>query len=163
MFLLVAGPAMGQKKCLRKFYHEQRRGQHAETFKIGLGRLTMKFANLFIPAHLMEEDGIPFKRLISSVHRMKLYAISGDGPDSTVETTSIQRLKQQLIDKYKFESLVDVRHEGSIVHLLNKGDEDNVGHLIVLVQDAHDFVILDLRTSLKISDINQVVRQLAKN
>ncbi|SEW38351.1 protein of unknown function [Chitinophaga sp. YR573] len=163
LFFLAAGPAMGQRKCLRQFYHEHKRGQHAETFKIGLGRLTMKFANLFIPANLMEEDGIPFKRLFSSVHRMKLYAISGTGPDSTVETASIQRLKQRLIDRYKFEPLVEVRHEGSIVHLLNKGNEDNVGDLIVLVQDAHDFVILDLRTSLKISDINQLVRQLAKN
>jgi hypothetical protein len=165
LFLLAAGPAMGQRKCLRKFYREQKRGQHAETFKIGLGRVTMKFANLFIPKHLMEDEGIPFKRLIASVHRLKLYTITGDGADSTVRTASIQRLKQRLIEKEHYEELVDVRSGGSIVHLMNrsKGNDDNVGDLIVLVQDDHDFVILDLRTSLKLSDVNQVVRQLAKN
>jgi hypothetical protein len=165
LFLLAAGPALGQRKCLRKFYREQKRGQHAETFKIGLGRVTMKLANLFIPKDLMEEDGIPFKKLISSVHRMKLYTISGQGPDSTVRTASIQRLKQRLIDREHYEELVEVRHEGSIVHFMNRsrGNDDNVGDLIILVQDDHDFVILDLRTSLKLSDVNQVVRQLAKN
>ncbi|SFD52643.1 protein of unknown function [Chitinophaga sp. CF118] len=162
-FLLAVSPAIAQKKCLRKFYREQRRNGHGETFKIGLGRVTLKFASLVIPANVMEEDGIPLKHLLSKVHRLKLYTIAGNPQDSTVETAAIERLKQTLVEKEHFESLVEVRHQGSIVHLMNKGKGDDVGNLVVLIQDENDFVILHLRTDLEMKDINQLVQQFAKN
>jgi hypothetical protein len=163
LFLLAVSPVMGQKKCLRKFYREQRRNGNGETFKIGLGRVTLKLAAWIIPASIMEDEGIPLKHLLSKVHRLKLYTIEGDPADSLVETASIQRLKKTLIEKEHFESLVEVRHAGSIVHLMNRGKGDNVGNLVMLVQDDHDFVILHLRTNLHMQDINELVQQLAKN
>jgi hypothetical protein len=163
LLFLVAGPAMAQRKCLRKFYREQRREYCGETFKIGLGRFTMKFASWIIPKDAMEEEGIPLKHLLSKVYRLKLYTISGDSRDSVLQTASIQRLQKRLIEKEHFEPLIDVRHQGSVVHLLNKGSGDDIGNLILLVQDEHDFVILHLNTSLKMQDVNELVQQLAKN
>lgn len=160
---LAVSPVMAQKKCLRKFYREQQRNTDAATFKIGLGRITLKLAAWIIPASVMEDEGIPLKHLLSKVHRLKLYTIEAEPTDSLAETASIQRLKKTLIEKEHFESLVEVRHAGSIVHLMNKGKADDVGNLVMLVQDNHDFVILHLRTSLKMQDINELVQQLAKN
>jgi len=163
-FMLITSSAMAQKKCLRKFYREQKRYGHAATFKIGLGRMTFRLASWVIPKDVLEEEGIPLKQLLSKVNRFKLYMIEGQQGDTAMaESAPMQRLQKKLMEQEHFEQLIEVRHQGSIVHLMNKGDGTDVGNLILLVQDDRDFVILHLKTRLQIEDINQLVQQLAKN
>ena len=160
-FVLAVNSATAQKRELRKFYREQR--GNAETFKIGLGYVTLRLASWIIPAKLVGEDGAQFKHLLSKVQRFKMYAISSYQGNDSVQTAAIQKLTKKLVEKEHFEPLVDVRDGGSIVHLLSKGKDDELGNVIVLVQDEHDFLIVHLHTHLLISDVNQIIRQFAKN
>lgn len=161
--LLAVSPAMAQKKLLRKFYREEKRAVNGVSFRIGLGRATLKFASWVIPASVMKEDGVPLKRLLGKVTRLKLYTITGDTGYADASTGPIQRLKAKLIEQEHFETLMEVRDKGSIVHILNKGNEDDLGNLVLLVQDERDFVILHLRTHLQMQDVNQLVQAFAKN
>ena len=157
--LFVVQPLKAQKRELRKFYYQHR--EHAASFKIGIGGVWLKMASWIVPASVEAEDGMPLKRLLSKVHHLKIYTLEGDD-DQPVETADIQNLKDKLVNKRKFESLMEVRHEHSIVHLLNKGKNDEIGELVMLVQDEKDFVIIHLHTNLHMSDINFLVQAFAK-
>lgn len=157
LFLVAVTPAMGQKKYLRKFYREQKWEHHAMGIRIGVGGFMMRFATLIIPAGVLEEDGVSFKSILSKVHKVKVYTLETD------EEVPLHRLRQTLIDKEQFEPLVEVRHQGSHIYLLNKGKGDNVGKLVALVQSEGAFVMVYLRTNLHMEDINHIVQQLAKN
>lgn len=157
LFLLAVSPVMGQKKHLRKFYREQKWEHHAAGFRIGVGGFMMRFAALIIPASVMEEDGVCVKPMLSRIHKIKVYTLQTD------EKIPLERLRQTLIEKEQFEPLVEVRHQGSQIYLLNKGKGDNLGKMVALVQGDGEFVMVYLRTNLHMEDINQFVQQLAKN
>jgi hypothetical protein len=163
-FLLMVGSAMGQKKSLRKFYREQKRYGHASTFRIGLGRVTFKLASWIIPNSVLEQEGVNLKQFIGKVNRLKVYIIEGSQQDTlSAESKPMMRLQRILTEKEHFEQLVEVRHQGSIIHMMNKGEGTDVGNLVILVQDNADFVVVHLKSRLKMEDINQLVQQLAKN
>lgn len=158
--LLAVSPAMAQKKALRKFYREHR--GDAFTFKIGVGRLPLKLASWIVPASAMKEEGVPLKHLLSKVQKVKVYTISGD-ERPPVDIADMQRLKQTLINKDGFEPLMEVREGNSLVHLLNRGKEDELGNVVILVQDESDFVMVNLRTTLQMKDVNMLIAGFAKN
>jgi hypothetical protein len=158
--LLAVSPAMAQKKALRKFYRQYR--GDAFTFKIGVGRLPLKLASWIVPASAMKEEGVPLKHLLSKVQKVKVYTISGD-ERPPVDIAAMQRLKQTLIDKDGFEPLVEVREGNSLVHLLNRGKDDELGNVVILVQDESDFVMVNLRTTLQMKDVNTLIQGFAKN
>jgi hypothetical protein len=158
--LLAVSPAVAQKKYLRKFFREY--GEDAYTFKIGVGRIPLKLASWIVPASAMKENKVPLKQLLSKVQRIKVYLIAGD-EDMPVSTGAIQKLKQTLIEKERFEQLVEVRDKGSIVHLLSRGKDDELGNVVILVQDEHDFVMVNLQTHLHVSDVNLLIQGFAKN
>lgn len=162
IFLSVS-PAMAQKKELRKFFKEYR-GQSTSTFRFGLGRVILKLASWVVPASVMEEGGTPLKHMLSHLHRMKIYTIEGyDKANPPVKNEDVQRLKNILINKEKYDQLVEVRDGSSLVHVLNKGKEDELGTMVILVQDEADFVIVYLKTTLKMTDVNSLVNHFAKN
>lgn len=158
LFSLAVQPAHAQKKCLKKFYREYR--GEAFRFKVGVGSVPIRLASWIIPASVMKEEGVPLKELLSKVQRVKVYTISVD-EGIPVETAAIQRLKQTLINNEKFEQLVEVRNGTSIVHLLNKGKDDELGKVVLLVQDEHEFVMVNLHTRLQMKDVNSLIQQFA--
>ncbi|MVT08651.1 DUF4252 domain-containing protein [Chitinophaga tropicalis] len=161
--ILVVSPAVAQKRELRKFFKEYR-GESTSTFRFGLGRVMLKLASWVVPASAMSEDSVPLKHMLSHLHRMKIYTIEGYDPaHPPVKNEDVQRLKNTLINKEKYDQLVEVRDGSSLVHVLNKGKEDELGNMVILVQDETDFVIVYLKTTLKMKDVNSLVNHFAKN
>lgn len=158
--LLAVSPAMAQKRSLRKFYRAHR--GDAFTFRIGVGRVPLKLASWIVPKSAMKEDSIPLKHLLSRVQKVKVYTISGDERPA-VDIADMQQLKKTLIEKDKFEPLVEVREGNSVVHLLNRGKDDELGRVVILVQDESDFVMVNLRTTLQMKDVNMLIKGFAKN
>ncbi|SHN39336.1 DUF4252 domain-containing protein [Chitinophaga sp. CF418] len=159
--LLAVSPAMAQKKSLRKFYREQRRHSDVMGVRIGVGRIPLKLASWIVPKSAMKEEGVPLKRLIGKVQKVKVYTLMGS--QNFVDVASIQRLKQTLMDKDGFETLMEVRHEGANVFIMNKGREDELGNVVMLVQEDTEFVIVSLRTKLHMNDVNTLIEGFAKN
>jgi len=157
--LLTAAPAIAQKKSLRKFYREQRK--EAFGMRIGIGRLPLTMAAWIVPKSITKEDGIPLKELLSKMQKVKIYML--EGYDSAVSVSSIERLKSSLKEKDGFEPLIEVREKGTNIFVMNKGREDELGDVVMLVQDNTDFLILSLRTKLLIKDVNMLIKGVAKN
>ncbi|WP_343672949.1 DUF4252 domain-containing protein [Chitinophaga sp.] len=143
-----------QDRLLMQFYNAHR--GVAETFKIGIGWFPLRLAGGFIPNEI-DKDGVDAKKLFSKIHRIKLYVMEGyDGP---IPTSDLLKLKQKLIDKEHFDLLMEARDHGSVVHVLNKGTDDNLGNVVLLIQDEKDMVIVHLHTSLHVDDINMLIKE----
>ncbi|TWV99499.1 DUF4252 domain-containing protein [Chitinophaga pinensis] len=158
--LLVVSPAMAQKKSLRKFYRQYR--GDAVGVRIGVGRIPLKFASWIIPHSAKMDNGTEMKRIISKLQKVKVYTLAGIS-NSLIDAKAIHQLKQTLIEKDGFESLVEVRHEESNVYMMNKGKDDELGNVVILVQDEEDFVMVNLRTTLHMDDVNALIQGFVKN
>ncbi|WP_440134060.1 DUF4252 domain-containing protein [Chitinophaga sancti] len=146
-----------QDRLLSQFYNAHR--GVAVTFRIGVGRLPMRFISGLIPRDKVA-DGADAKMIFSKIHKIKLYAMEGyDGP---IPAADLLSLKRKLIDKDHFDVLMEVRNKGSVVHILNKGADDNLGNVVMLIQDEKDILIVHLHTSLKVDDINMLIREFNK-
>jgi hypothetical protein len=157
----AAGPAFGQQKYLKKFqrtYYDR-----AETHRIGLGFL-IKIGRGLIPARLIgDEDVTTIKRLLKKVSKLKVYTITPD-ENETIAAEDITRLRQTLIDRSHLEPLLEVRDQGSHVYLLNKGKDDELGNVVMLVKDEEDMVMVHFHTRLKMDDIQDLInRSIAKS
>lgn len=150
----TASPTQAQDRLLSQFYNAHR--GVAVTFRIGVGRLPMRFVAGLIP-HDKNADGADAKMIFSRIHKVKLYAMEGlDGP---IPTSDLLTLKRKLVDKNHFDVLMEVRDKGSVVHVLNKGADDNLGNVVLLIQDEKDILIVHLHTSLKVDDINMLIKE----
>jgi hypothetical protein len=160
LLLLAGHTAMAQRKYLKEFRNAHR--SEAQTFTVGVGSVPLRLASWIIPADAIDqESGMQVKHLVRKIRNVKLYTISMD--DRPVSGEEIIALKNKLIHKAGFESLMEVRDKGSIVHVLNKGNDDEIGNLVLLVQDEKDMVMVNLRTSLKMEDLNPLIHHFTDN
>lgn len=155
ILLLSTSTTQAQDRLLAQFYNAHR--GVAVTFRIGVGRLPMRFVTSLIPNDKKTSDGADARMLFSKIHKIKLYAMEGyDGP---IPASDLLKLKQKLIDKEHFDLLMEVRDHGSVVHVLNKGADDNLGNVVLLIQDEKDILLVHLHTSLQVDDINMLIKE----
>lgn len=160
---LVAGSlvtATAQDKCLRQF-RESYRGK-AEVHSVRVGALPLRFAGWVMSFDSDDKDAKAVKLMLKGVKKVKVYSIENFN-GATVTGEDITRLKNDLQRKDNFEPLMEVRDKGSMIHVLNKGKDDELGNVVMLVQDDNEFLMVNLQTNLKITDINSLIRQFASN
>lgn len=154
VFLFLTGSMQAQDRLLKQFYHAHR--GVAVTFKMGVGRIPMRFVAHLIPND-KKSNGADARLLFSKIHKIKFYAMEGhDGP---IPVSDLLELKKKLIDKEHFDVLMEVRDHGNFVHVLNKGKDDELGNVVLLIQDEKDIVMVHLHTSLKVDDINMLINE----
>jgi len=159
-FLLSATAVSAQDKSLREFRNKYRGA--AETHTVGLGSFSMRLAGWCLSFDDSDADAGAIKHALKNVRRVKIYTISNVN-GTTVSNDDIADLKSNLQRNENFDLLMEVRDKGSLVHVLNKGKDDELGNVVMLVQDQQDFVIVNLQTTLKIAEINSLIRQFASN
>jgi hypothetical protein len=148
--------ANAQRKQLRNFQR-----QHcgtAETHRIGLSFLPLRIVSWFIPGRAFDGEARDVKWALKKVRSLKVYTIEMDNGEN-VPSGSIQKLKEDLYSKNKFEPLMEVRTaDGSHVQFLSNGkDGDRLDNLVLLVQEEGEMVMVHLRTRLTISDLQRVM------
>jgi hypothetical protein len=160
-FGLSATAVVAQDKSLREFRNKYRGS--AETHKVALGPFSMKMAGWCLSFDDDDDADLrTVKHLLKNVHRVKVYTITNVN-GTTVKGEDITQLKNNLEHREHFDVLMEVRDKGSLIHVLNKGKDDELGKVVMLVQDENDFIIVNLDTNLKVADINSLIRQFASN
>lgn len=157
---LSATAVKAQDKCLREFRNKYKGSAEVHTVKVGnfafkLGSLCLSFDN-------SDKDARALSHAIKNISRVKIYTISNLN-GGTVSADDIADLKSNLQRNENFDLLMEVREKGSLVHILNKGNEDELGNVVMLVQDDNEFVIVNLKTTLKMNDISELIQQFASN
>lgn len=160
-FLLSATAISAQDRCLREFRNKHR--SNSEVHTVAIGGFTMKMAGWCLSfADDDDKDAQTVKHALKNVRRVKVYTISNVN-GNTISGEDIAELKSNLQRNEHFDMLMEVREKNNLVHVLNKGNDDELGNVIILLQDEQDFVMVNLQTTLKISDVNTLIRQFASN
>ncbi|HEY9259915.1 DUF4252 domain-containing protein [Chitinophaga sp.] len=159
-FLLSASAVSAQDKCLREFRNKHR--ANAEVHTVSLGGFSLKMAGWCLSFADDDADAQSVKHALKNVRRVKVYTISNVN-GTTVSGDDIADLKSNLQRNENFDMLMEVRDKGNLVQILNKGNEDELGNVVMLIQEESDFVIVNLQTTLKFSEINSLIRQFASN
>lgn len=155
---MMAISASAQRKQLRQFTNEH--CAVAETHRIGLSFLPLRIVSWFIPGSAWDGDAREVKLLLKKVKSVKLYTIQMDNGEA-VSGESIARLKEDLYNENKYESLVEIRHpEGHVQVLSNAKTDDRIDNLVVLIQDAEDMVMVHLKTRLTMNDVSRIANKL---
>ncbi|WP_212004313.1 DUF4252 domain-containing protein [Chitinophaga sp. HK235] len=161
--LMIAGTSvtMAQDKSLREFRNNYR--GKAEVHSISVGSIPLRFSAWVLKfGEAGDEDVKQARQLLRGVRKVKLHTI--ENPEGLHITNSdVEALKQKLQTKDHFETLMEVREKGNMIHVLNKGKDDELGHVVMLVQEENEFLMVNLQTNLKIEDINRLIRQFASN
>ncbi|WP_143310818.1 DUF4252 domain-containing protein [Chitinophaga vietnamensis] len=160
--LLAASAAFGQEKSIREF-RDNFRGK-ADEASVRVGAAGMRLAGWVLS---FDDSGDPdvstMRKLMRKVRNVKVYTFS-NADSSLLNGEEVNRLKHNLESRDHFETLMEVREKsGSRVQVFSKGKDDELGNVVMLLQDAKDFVVVNLHTSLKVEDINDLIRQFAKN
>lgn len=158
--LLSASAVSAQDRCLREFRNKHRAGSEVHT--VSMGGVSLKLAGWCLSFADDDADAKSVKHALKNVQKVKIYTISNVN-GSTVSGEDIAELKSNLQRNEHFDLLMEVREKGNLVHVLNRGNDDELGNVVMLVQDQSDFVIVNLQTTLKMSDVNSLIRQFASN
>ncbi|MDR6567813.1 protein of unknown function [Chitinophaga ginsengisegetis] len=158
--VLSATAVKAQDKCLREFRNKYRGS--AEVHTVNIGKFALQLGSLCLSFDSEDADARAIKHALKNVRKVKMYTIS-NVKGATVSYDDIADLKSNLQRNENFEMLMEVREKGNLIHILNKGKDDELGNVVMLVQDENDFLIVNLQTSLKISDINELIHQFASN
>ncbi|MBV7529968.1 DUF4252 domain-containing protein [Chitinophaga sp. sic0106] len=159
--LLMAGTVAAQEKSIREF-KDSFKGK-ADMTTVHLGSMAMKLAGMVMK---MDKDDDPetiaAKKLIDKVKNLRIYSF--ENLDSTaIAANDVFKLKRNLEVKDHYELLMEVREQNNQIHILNKGKNDELGDLVMLIQGDRELTVINLHTTLKIEDVNGLVKQFASN
>ena len=158
--LLSASAVSAQDRALREFRNKHR--ANGEVHTVSVGGFSLKMAGWCLSFAGEDADAKSVKHALQNVRRVKVYTISNVN-GTTVSGDDIADLKSNLQRNEHFDMLMEVRDKGNLVHILNKGNDDELGNVVMLIQEESDFVIVNLQTTLKFSEINSLIRQFASN
>lgn len=160
LLLASVSTVVAQEKSLREF--RQKYKGCAETTSIKLGGLSLRLAGWVMSFDKEDEDVNSVRALLKDIRRVKVHTIE-NLQNARISSQDVATLIGRLQDKDHFETLMEVRDKGSMVHILNKGKADELGHVVMLIEDTNEFTMVDLETNLKITDINRLINQFASN
>ncbi|RAJ79229.1 uncharacterized protein DUF4252 [Chitinophaga dinghuensis] len=157
--LLVCGLVSAQDKSIREFCNNFQ-GKAEET-SIEVGSAMMKLGGLIVRfADKGDEDIRMTARVMKHVRKLKIYHY--EKLDSiALQRNDLSALKRNLMDKDRFDMLMEMRENNNQIQLLNRGKSDELGDLVMLVQGDREITVISLHTTLKMDDVNNLVKQFA--
>lgn len=154
-FSVCVADADAQRKELRQFTSEY--SDVAFTRSIGFSFLPLRIVSWFIPAKAFDGSAREVKWALKRVKGFRAYAIAGE----EVTRESIDLLKEDLYKTRKYESLMDMKRKGANVEVLSEGrDENELGDLVVMIQEKDNMVMMHLRTKVTMKDLGRLVDML---
>nr|WP_295870155.1 DUF4252 domain-containing protein [uncultured Chitinophaga sp.] len=160
LLLASVSTVVAQEKSLREF--RQKYKGCAETTSIKLGGMSLRLAGWVMSFDKEDEDVKNVRTLLKDLRKVKVHTIE-NLHGASISSDDVATLKRRLQDRDHFETLMEVRDKGSLVHIMNKGKDDELGHVVMLIQDTNEFTMVNLETNLKIADINRLINQFASN
>lgn len=147
LFLATAGQAQrGVNSLYREYKHA---GEERIHFQVpGL---------LFWMASQFGENRTE-RRLIRSIKNVKLLVIEKGNPITPAESDKMIRKAE----KSGIENLIMVRDGRTRVNIMGREKNGKIRNLLIMVNEEDEFVLISMRTRLRISDLNDLIELMQK-
>ncbi|MBC9910164.1 DUF4252 domain-containing protein [Chitinophaga varians] len=160
LLLASVSTVLAQDKSLREFRNKYR--GKADVVSVKIGSFPLRLAGFVMSFSSGDEEVKKLRPILKDIRKIKVHTIENPH-GANVSNEDVATLMQQLQTKDHLETLMEVRDKGTLVHILNKGKDDELGNVVMLVQEDNEFLIVNLQTKLKIADINRLINQFASN
>lgn len=160
LLLASVSTILAQDKSLREFRNKYR--GKADVISVKIGSFPLRMAGFVMSFSSDDEDVKTLRPILKDVRKIKVHTIENP-QGANVTSEDVAALMHRLQTKDHFETLMEVRDKGNMVHILNKGKDDELGNVVMLIQEDNEFLMVNLETKLKMADINRLINQFASN
>ena len=148
--------AISQNSCIKKFYHEHKKEEGIRNFMIPgfLIWFSTGIANEIV-------DGEEAKTFLKFAKKFKTIRLLVQNNHNSISKVDYNQL---IFDAKKgnYEELIYVKEKGKTFHIMGRGKKDKLKNLLILVSSEDTFVMMSMKTKIKIKDLNSLINDLMK-
>jgi hypothetical protein len=149
-------PAISQNSCIKKFYHEHKKEEGIRNFMIPgfLIWFSTGIANEIV-------DGEEAKTFLKFAKKFKTISLLVQNDHNSISKVDYNQL---IFDAKKgnYEELISVKEKGKTFHIMGRGKKDKLKNLLILVSSEDTFLMMSMKTKIKIKDLNSLINDLMK-
>jgi len=148
--------AISQNSCIKKFYHEHKKEEGIRNFMIPgfLIWFSTGIANEIV-------DGEEAKTFLKFAKKFKTIRLLVQNDNNSISKVDYNQL---IFDAKKgnYEELISVKEKGKTFHIMGREKKDKLKNLLILVSSEDTFVMMSMKTKIKIKDLNSLINDLMK-
>ncbi|MDG1434076.1 MAG: DUF4252 domain-containing protein [Saprospiraceae bacterium] len=148
--------AISQNSCIKKFYHEHKKEEGIRNFMIPgfLIWFSTGIANEIV-------DGEEAKTFLKFAKKFKTIRLLVQNDHNSISKVDYNQL---IFDAKKgnYEELISVKEKGKTFHIMGREKKDKLKNLLILVSSEDTFVMMSMKTKIKIKDLNSLINDLMK-
>lgn len=148
--------AISQNSCIKKFYHEHKKEEGIRNFMIPgfLIWFSTGIANEIV-------DGEEAKTFLKFAKKFKTIRLLVQNDHNSISKVDYNQL---IFDAKKgnYEELIYVKEKGKTFHIMGREKKDKLKNLLILVSSEDTFVMMSMKTKIKIKDLNSLINDLMK-
>ncbi len=158
MFMLLCFLCLSNAKAqtlkANSFYHKYERSEDITKFSIPGWIIDIGVA--IAKNSVEDEDELAALKLAKKIQKLRFIVMEGE---NEVTAKEYQKLKNSFL-KSDFEPLISIRDEGTNLNILLKEKKGMLKHFVILIAEEEEFIFLNMKTKIKIEDINKVMQLL---
>lgn len=156
---LLAIPLLGmaQKSQLKKFYKKYK--SYENTTKMTVPGWLIGFGAGMARWFVDDPQARAALKLAKKIKRLRLLVMEGQNP---VRNSDMKNLVLA-VRKASYEDFVQVRDGNTRVTFMIRERNDKIRNLLIFVSEEDEFILLDLKSKLKIEHINRLLRMLSED
>ena len=110
--------------------------------------------------HVESEKDRAALDLVKHIRKIKVLVME---EGNSVDPNDLKKMISKTRSKHRFSDLISVRSPETKVNIMIREKKDRIRNMLIVVDDEEEFVLLSLKTSLRIDDLNRFIHALQKD
>ncbi|MEL6866806.1 MAG: DUF4252 domain-containing protein [Bacteroidota bacterium] len=155
LLFVVIGVVEAQNKSINRFYRQYKHREGVRNFN--LPGWVIRLGAGIARTQVEEPQAKAALKLAKKIKKIKLL-VAEEGPE--VSEQDIERMIQGVKHRNDFNDMFTVQNGSTRINMLMRNSGDKIKNLLILVSEESEFVMVSLKTKLKIEDLNELLRSL---
>jgi len=156
-FVFIFSFSAHSQKAINQFFYKYRPMAKSTKFTvpgwlIGVGTGIAK-------TQTKDEDAKEALRIVNGIKKMRLLVIEEDSP---FQSGDVKQMIKSL-KKDGFEELISVKEDETDVRIVLREKKDEIRNLLIVVSEPDEFVMVSLKTKLKLSDLKNLIQKIEED
>ncbi|MEM6965529.1 MAG: DUF4252 domain-containing protein [Bacteroidota bacterium] len=152
----ISWSAAAQNRSVKNFYHKYKRYEDTRNFVLPgfLVWLSTGIANEITT----DQEAKVFLKFAKKFKKMR-FLVMEDGNQITADDYN------KLIagaKKENYEELISIKNKGANIQIMGRGKKDRLKNLLVLVSEEDTFVMMNMKTKIRVKDLNRLINDLVE-
>lgn len=154
--LMLPFCTQAQNRSIKNFYHKYKRSENTTNFV--LPGFLVWFGTGIANEITDDEEAKLFLKFAKKFKTMRLLVME----EGNVVTAEDYKKLVQGARSSNYEELISIKDKGQDIRIMGRGKKDKLKNLLVLVSSEDGFVMMNMKTKIKVKDLNRLVNELMK-